>query len=431
MDKFLILRDGSRHRLNPLTFQEFLRADYCKNCKAADVLETYQKFKAVNGYVDIEDLSGGGVLSDAQVEVYDGDHKLTWNVHADKWMTVNDDPKGGFPADDEVSMQQGCQGTANLDIYYAHQFAQDEEVLADDPNSLMQWAGNPGDGNLDVFYNHSPVVENEELQGAGWNAGIVGVSRYVPFMLEHTPLLKGTMTGTVYIDKTAVQTFCHRTSGGVDFFPIGSPKLYAEKIEINEVTGEIGVVANELVEKNQVKLVVSYEYNLECQYDPKFKDWKYSPGFPSDDGLALQQLASGNGTLDLYYPHQYVQNEVVAHCKATGPAPNIKWKYHDFWMLPLEHGPVLEGSLVGKVYVDDKQFAMFIPSSLNNKEFNINYTPPTEGLCFETLKFDYETRRFFLGWSDKVDPATVKIVVSYEYDRDDLPVLTKSQVTIE
>lgn len=279
MDKFLILRDGSRHRLNPLTFQEFLRADYCKNCKPVDVLETYKTFKDVNGYVDIEDLAGGGVLSDAQVEVYDGDHKMTWNVFSDKWMPVNDTPKGGFPPDDELSMQQGCQGDANLDIYYGHQLAQDEEVLADDPMSLMQGGG---DGCLDIFY-HSPVVKNEEVQRGGLNA----VSRYVPFLLEKTPVLKGTLTGTVYVDGKPTQTFYLCSSGTTVTDLIGSPKIYAEKIEIKDVTGEIGVVMSDLVEKDKVKLVVSYEYNLECQQDVSFKDWKYGPGFPSDDGLAL------------------------------------------------------------------------------------------------------------------------------------------------
>ncbi len=34
----------------------------------------------------------------------------------------------GFPVDDECSLHQSCHGEANLDIYYAHQYVQEEKL---------------------------------------------------------------------------------------------------------------------------------------------------------------------------------------------------------------------------------------------------------------------------------------------------------------
>jgi hypothetical protein len=72
---------------------------------------------------------------------------------------------GGFPGDDINSLQQLADGTANLDVYYSSQFVNNESTSTDG-----------GDDTTSVF---SP--------------------------LEHTPILAGTITGTVY-DATVVPT---------------------------------------------------------------------------------------------------------------------------------------------------------------------------------------------------------------------------------
>ncbi len=431
MDKILVLKDSSRHRLNPLTFQEFIRANYCTDCKAVDTLEAYNKFKAVNGYVDLEDLAGGGVLSDAKIEVYDGGHELTWNVHSEKWQVVHHEYKG-FPSDDEMSLQQGCHGTGDLSMFYAHQFAQDEEVKADvseEPNSLMQ-GDLDGCGNLDIYYD-SKFVMNEEVQ----KSNIETISRHVPLYLEKTPLLKGTMTGTIYVDDTLVQTFYHSSNGSVSMTEVGEHDLYAEEIKINEVTGEIDVIMNELVDRSSVKLVVNYEYNLECQQEPP-PGWKYPPGYPTDDMCALQQMASGDCNLYSVYPFQFVQNENVIYSQAKGPEPHAGWRYHKFSMLPLKYGPVLKDSFGGSIYVKDEFVAVF-HSDFQKNSFIIKIDGNNHGeATIKDITFDYDTGRFNLSWAGTIDPTTVKMVVSYEYDyanENNVKYLQplKTQITIE
>src|SRR5205085_1562500 len=93
------------------------------------------------------------------------------------------DLNGGYPGDDSTSLQQLASGDGNLDIYYSHQFVQNETSSTD--------------------------------------GGLVTTSNYAP--LEHTPVLAGTMTGTVYIGATAVQTFVVAESGTFTFTSIGSP----------------------------------------------------------------------------------------------------------------------------------------------------------------------------------------------------------------
>ena len=41
-----------------------------------------------------------------------------------QWLANND----GFPQDDEFSLQQGCNGEGNLEIFYAHQYIQNETL---------------------------------------------------------------------------------------------------------------------------------------------------------------------------------------------------------------------------------------------------------------------------------------------------------------
>ena len=89
---------------------------------------------------------------------------------------------GGFPGDDINSLQQLADGTANLDVYYSSQFVNNEATSTD--------AG------ADVNSVFSP--------------------------LEHTPILAGTITGTVYDGSTAVQTFVVSSNGTFSFTAIGN-----------------------------------------------------------------------------------------------------------------------------------------------------------------------------------------------------------------
>lgn len=131
--------------------------------------------------------------------------------------------KLGFPGDDANSLQQLASGDANLSVYYSHQF-----------------------------------VENE---ASATDAG--GTSTTV--MLEHTPVLAGTVTGTVYAGSTAVQTFVVSENGAFTFHDIGTPSAKVTSATLNLTTGEMGLSWNSDPGANHV--VASYEYNMECNQD--------------------------------------------------------------------------------------------------------------------------------------------------------------------
>jgi hypothetical protein len=97
-----------------------------------------------------------------------------------------------------------------------------------------------GTANLDIFYTHQ-FVQNESTSTD--NGGNV-TSAYSP--LEHTPILAGTITGTIYDGSLAVQTFVVSSTGTFTFSNIGSPATYVTAGSLNLTT---------------------YEYNMECQQD--------------------------------------------------------------------------------------------------------------------------------------------------------------------
>jgi hypothetical protein len=150
---------------------------------------------------------------------------LRFRYSSNKGATRGADNIGGFPGDDANSLMQTADGTANLDIFYTHQFVQNESTTTD-----------PGTG---------------------------VVSTYAP--LEHTPILAGTVTGTIYAGSTAVQTFVVSSSGSFTLTSIGSPSTYVTNGSLSLNTGELSLTWNGTPGTNRA--VLSYEYNMECQQD--------------------------------------------------------------------------------------------------------------------------------------------------------------------
>jgi hypothetical protein len=85
--------------------------------------------------------------------------------------------------------------------------------------------------------------------------------------LEHTPVLAGTVTGTVYDGATAIQTFTVSAAGSFTFSDIGTPtpKCVAAGSTLNTTTGELVLAWNGAPGTNNA--VLSYEYNMECNQD--------------------------------------------------------------------------------------------------------------------------------------------------------------------
>lgn len=156
---------------------------------------------------------------------------LRFRYSSNKGATRGASLQGGFPGDDAVSLQQLASGDANLDIYYTSQFIQNETSNT-----------NPGGAN-------------------NWT------SSFAP--LEHTPVLAGTLTGTVYDGATAVQTFLVSASGTFTFTDIATPTIKAitsgSSVDLN--TGEVVIQWNAGGDPGDNSIVVSYEYNMECNQD--------------------------------------------------------------------------------------------------------------------------------------------------------------------
>ena len=151
---------------------------------------------------------------------------LRFRYSSNKGATRGADVNGGFPADDQYSLQQRADGTANLDIWYTSQFVQNEQTSTD--------------------------------------AGGLQTSQYAP--LEHTPILAGTVTGTVYKAGVAIQTFTVSSTGTFNFNSLVAGVVgVASTGSLNLSTGEI--VVNWTAAPGPNNLVVSYEYNMECNQD--------------------------------------------------------------------------------------------------------------------------------------------------------------------
>jgi hypothetical protein len=135
----------------------------------------------------------------------------------------------GYPGDDATTLMQRADGTANLDIWYSSQF-----------------------------------VSNEQTNT---NPGSTTSSAYGP--LEHTPVLGGTVTGTLYVGPTAIQTFTVNQAGTFQFSDL-VPSLTAKGTAVGSslvlTTGELTIAWNSAPAADNY-VIMSYEYNMECNQD--------------------------------------------------------------------------------------------------------------------------------------------------------------------
>lgn len=131
-------------------------------------------------------------------------------------------------------------------------------------------------------------------------------------------------------------------------------------------------------------------------------------GFPSDDALSLQQLASGEPNLDIWYANQYVNQETQ-----TNPGGGTSLSY------TLEKTPVLAGTLSGKIYDGNTLVYNFVVSSAGAFTFTAVGSPnPTVTAGSVNLVTGVVT----LTWS--ADPGTNSVIFNYEYNMEgnaDLP----------
>lgn len=119
-----------------------------------------------------------------------------------------------------------------------------------------------GDWSLDCIYPYQ-FVQNEILKTNR------GASKYTIHQITRTPVLRTTMTGTIYVGSQAVQTYFANNIDKFVFTDLGNPEIKAVEGELNKMTGELSLTWN--TEPGENHIVVSYEYSAECQLPPPSK----------------------------------------------------------------------------------------------------------------------------------------------------------------
>jgi Major capsid protein Gp23 len=138
------------------------------------------------------------------------------------------------------------------------------------------------------------------------------------------------------------------------------------------------------------------------------------PGFPGDDALSLQQLASGDANLDIWYSHQFVSNETQAN---GGGSPTLQYQ--------LEHSPILAGTMTGSAYVSGTLVQTFVVNSSNQFTFT-NVGSPSNLIASASVNLvtSVVTANWVNGSSVPTDPTANSIIFNYEYNleaQQDLP----------
>lgn len=134
--------------------------------------------------------------------------------------------------------------------------------------------------------------------------------------------------------------------------------------------------------------------------------------FPNDDSLSMQQKASGDVNLNVYYSSQFVQNETQ-----TNAGGGVTLTYG------LQHSPVLPNTLIGSIYQNSVSTTTAIQNFTVNASGVFTFTnvgTPTTTVTAGAVNLN--TGLVTMTWS--ADPSANKIVFSYEYNMEcnqDLP----------
>jgi hypothetical protein len=138
-------------------------------------------------------------------------------------------------------------------------------------------------------------------------------------------------------------------------------------------------------------------------------------GFPGDDANSLQQLADGTANLDVFYSHQFVQNEVHENLSANVTSAT------------LEHIPVIAGSVTGTIYDGAVVVNTFVVPANGSSLSLTTVGSPSAYVTAGTLAVANGT--LALTWSGSSGGS--KVVISYEYNMENNPDMPEINLTIE
>lgn len=179
------------------------------------------------------------------------------------------------------------------------------------------------------------------------------------------------------------------------------------------------LISNKIVSVQPLLGPTGLVYYLRFRYSSnkgKMRGNDWQGGYPSDDPASMQQLASGDGNLDIYYTSQFVQNETTS--TNPGGAANMAALY-----APLEHLPILPGTLTGTVYRNNAAIQTFVVSSASVFAFTDIGTQTIKAQASGS-SVDLNTGEVTVQWAGGGDPGSSYLVVSYEYNMEanqDLP----------
>lgn len=157
-------------------------------------------------------------------------------------------------------------------------------------------------------------------------------------------------------------------------------------------------------EKSELRNVLE-KYRGHCWFDSFMNELGFCKGgFLLDDCNSLQQWSAGNANLDIFYSCQFIQNETLVHSKGLLSDKIAYW--------PLEHTPVLPGTMTGIVKLDGEQIQTFTISGENI--VRLSQTSNTNVPCMILAKLIPNTGEFIGYWDAPVEKT--ELIVSYEYN---------------
>ena len=115
-----------------------------------------------------------------------------------------------------------------------------------------------------VFY--KTTYGNIDYQDESTNIDAGGSTTSIFNPLEYIPIIAGTITGTIYNDDIAVQTFAVDSNGSFEFTPISSPSVYATSGSVDLDTGILTLNWNDVTAANYCEINYgngNYETNVQ------------------------------------------------------------------------------------------------------------------------------------------------------------------------
>lgn len=175
------------------------------------------------------------------------------------------------------------------------------------------------------------------------------------------------------------------------------------------------LIANKIVSVQPLLGPTGLVYYLRFRYSSNkgaIRGASNNGGFPGDDVNSLQQLASGDANLDIFYSSQFINREATSTDAGAGTTAAYA---------PLEHTPILAGTLIGTAYDGAVAVATFVVDE--NDDFTVTdlgagLQLPVAGSC----TINRTTGELVIEWDGA--PGANHCVVSYEYNMEcnqDLP----------